>query len=83
MLLPVLTILIMLGVGTANFGVFFFLTLFVQELLGYSPLREGVAFLPLTAALLVGAAAATPLVSRIGARPARVQGVIPCNAPSA
>ena len=60
--------LIMLGVGTANFGVFFFLTLFVQELLGYSPLREGVAFLPLTAALLVGAAVATRLISRIGAR---------------
>jgi EmrB/QacA subfamily drug resistance transporter len=66
--------LIMLGVGTANFGVFFFLTLYVQELLGYSPLREGVAFLPLTAALLVGAAAAAPLVSRIGARPLLVAG---------
>jgi EmrB/QacA subfamily drug resistance transporter len=61
--------LIMLGVGTANFGVFFFLTLFVQELLGYSPLREGVAFLPLTLALLIGAAAATRLIARIGARP--------------
>jgi EmrB/QacA subfamily drug resistance transporter len=60
--------LIMLGVGTANFGVFFFLTLFVQELLGYSPLREGVAFLPLTAALLVGAAIATRLIARAGAR---------------
>ena len=66
--------LIMLGVGTANFGVFFFLTLFVQDLLGYSALREGVAFLPLTAALLVGAAAATPLVSRIGARPLLIAG---------
>jgi len=66
--------LIMLGVGTANFGVFFFLTLFVQDLLGYSALREGVAFLPLTAALLVGAAAATPLVGRIGARPLLIAG---------
>ena len=66
--------LIMLGVGTANFGVFFFLTLFVQDLLGYSALREGVAFLPLTAALLVGAAAATPLVARVGARPLLIAG---------
>jgi hypothetical protein len=66
--------LMMLGVGTANFGVFFFLTLFVQELLAYSPLREGVAFLPLTAALLVGAAAATSLISRTGARPLLVAG---------
>ena len=66
--------LIMLGVGTANFGVFFFLTLYVQNLLGYSALREGVAFLPLTAALLVGAAAAARLISRTGARPLLVAG---------
>ena len=66
--------LIMLGVGTANFGVFFFLTLFVQDLLGYSPLREGVAFLPLTVALLAGAAVATRLIGRIGARPLLVAG---------
>jgi len=54
--------------------VFFFLTLFVQELLGYSPLREGVAFLPLTAALLVGAAVATRLIARVGARALLVAG---------
>ena len=42
--------LIMLGVGTAIFGVFFFLTLFVQDVWGYSALRTGVAFLPLTVA---------------------------------
>ena len=39
--------LMMLGVGTAIFGVFFFLTLFVQDVWGYSALRTGVAFLPL------------------------------------
>ena len=40
-------ILMMLAVGTIVSGVFFFVTLFVQELWGYSPLRTGVAFLPL------------------------------------
>ena len=35
----------MLLVATAMFGVFFFLTIFVQNVLGYSPLRSGVAFL--------------------------------------
>jgi EmrB/QacA subfamily drug resistance transporter len=35
------------------FGMFFFLTQFLQDVLGYSPLRTGVAFLPLTAALFV------------------------------
>ena len=66
--------LIMLGVGTAVFGVFFFLTLFVQDVWGYSALRTGVAFLPLTAALLAASGAATALVPRIGARPLLLAG---------
>jgi MFS family permease len=66
--------LMMLGVGTAIAGVFFFLTLFVQEVWGYSALRTGVAFLPVTAAMLVGAIGATALVPRIGARPVLVAG---------
>jgi EmrB/QacA subfamily drug resistance transporter len=70
----VAAILIMLGVGAVISGVFFFLTLFVQDLWGYSPLRTGVAFLPLTAALLAASAAATQLVPRIGARPLLMAG---------
>jgi EmrB/QacA subfamily drug resistance transporter len=66
--------LMMLGVGTAIAGVFFFLTLFVQEVWGYSALRTGVAFLPVTAAMLVGAVGASALVPRIGARPVLVAG---------
>ena len=66
--------LIMLAVGTAVFGVFFFVTLFVQEVWGYSALRTGVAFLPLTAAMLAASGAATALVPRIGARPLLLAG---------
>jgi len=66
--------LMMLGLGTAIAGVFFFLTLFVQDVWGYSALRTGVAFLPVTAAMLVGAVAASALVPRIGARPLLVAG---------
>jgi hypothetical protein len=66
--------LIMLGVGTAVFGVFFFVTLFVQDVWGYSALRTGVAFLPLTAAMLAASGAATALVPRIGARPLLLAG---------
>ncbi|MGP7995857.1 MAG: MFS transporter [Streptosporangiaceae bacterium] len=66
--------LIMLGVGTAIFGVFFFLTLFVQDVWGYSTLRTGVAFLPLTVAVLAASGAATALVPRIGARPLLLAG---------
>ena len=66
--------LMMLGVGTLIAGVFFFLTLFVQDVWGYSALRTGVAFLPVTAAMLVGAVGGTALVPRIGARPVLVGG---------
>ncbi len=66
--------LIMLGVGTAIFGVFFFITLFVQDVWGYSALRTGMAFLPLTAVLLAASGAATALVPRIGARPLLLAG---------
>src|SRR6516225_912231 len=66
--------LMMLGLGTTLFGVFFFLTLFVQNVWGYSPLKAGVAFLPLTAAVLVASAVATRLVPRTGVRPLLVTG---------
>ena len=66
--------LAMLVVGTAVFGVFFFINLFVQQIWGYSALRTGLAFLPLTVVLLAASGAAATLVSRIGARPLLLAG---------
>ena len=66
--------LISLCIGTALFGMFFFLTLFVQNVLGYSPLKTGVAYLPMVAMILVATAASSQLVSRIGARPLMIAG---------
>ena len=66
--------LVMLGLGTELFGVFFFLTLFAQEIWGYSAIRTGVAFLPLAAAVLVGSAIASALVQRVGTRPLLLTG---------
>jgi len=66
--------LIMLGVGTAVFGVFFFINLFVQDVWGYSALRTGMAFLPLTAVLVAASGAAAALLPRIGARPLLLAG---------
>jgi Na+/melibiose symporter-like transporter len=63
-------------VGTIVSGVFFFVTLFAQDIWGYSPLRTGVAFLPLTATLLIGTAAAARLVPRLGARPLLLAGAV-------
>ena len=39
----------MLSLAAAMFGMFFFLTLFVQNILDFSPLRAGLAFLPVSA----------------------------------
>ena len=66
--------LIMLGVGTGIFGMFFFLTVFMQAVWGYSALKTGVAYLPLTAAVLAASGAAAQLVPRIGARPLLLAG---------
>ena len=49
--------LISLCIGTALFGMFFFLTLFVQEVWGYTPLRTGIAYLPMVATIMVAAGA--------------------------
>jgi EmrB/QacA subfamily drug resistance transporter len=66
--------LIMLCVGTAIFGMFFFLTVFMQAVWGYSALKTGLAYLPLTAAILVASGAAAQLVPRVGARPLLLAG---------
>jgi EmrB/QacA subfamily drug resistance transporter len=68
--------LISLCVGTAVFGMFFFLTIFVQEVWGYSPLRTGVAYLPMVLTIIVGSGIASQLVARIGARPLMLAGSV-------
>jgi EmrB/QacA subfamily drug resistance transporter len=61
--------LVLLCVGTAMFGMFFFLTLFVQHVWGYSALKTGVSYLPIVVVILAMAGLSTQLVPRIGARP--------------
>ncbi len=66
--------LIMLCVGTAMFGMFFFLTLFVQTVWGYSALKTGVAYLPMVGTIMLMAGVSAQLVPRIGARPLLLAG---------
>ncbi len=61
--------LIMLCGGAAIFGMFFFLTVFLQAVWGYSALKTGLAYLPLTAGIMAASGAAAQLVPRVGARP--------------
>jgi EmrB/QacA subfamily drug resistance transporter len=66
--------LIMLCVGTAMFGMFFFLTIFVQTVWGYSAIKTGLAYLPMVAAIMAMAGVSAQLVGRIGARPILIAG---------
>ena len=61
--------LVSLCVGTSLFGMFFFLGLFLQEVWGYSPLKQGIAYMPMVALIIVAAGVASQLVPRVGARP--------------
>ena len=61
--------LIMLCVATGLFGLFFFLTLFIQNVLGYSAIRSGIAYLPFAIGVVIASGLASQLVPRIGARP--------------
>ena len=66
--------LTMLCVGTALFGMFFFLTIFVQTVWGYSALKSGFAYLPMMAAIMVMSGASAQLIPRVGARPLLLAG---------
>jgi len=59
---------VMLVVGAAMFSMFYFLSLFVQQILNYSPVKAGVAFLPFTVGIVFGAGLASQLTPRLAPR---------------
>jgi EmrB/QacA subfamily drug resistance transporter len=59
------------------FGVFFFLTQFLQRILLFSPLRAGIAFLPMTVALFTVSRLAPRLMPRLGVKPLMIVGMLP------
>lgn len=59
---------VMMLLGAAIFATWYFESLFMQGVLGYSPLLTGVAFLPQTAGIIVGAQLSSRLLPRVGAR---------------
>jgi EmrB/QacA subfamily drug resistance transporter len=59
---------VMTLVAAGMTSMFFFATLYVQQILGFSPLKAGLAFLPVTAGIVMGAGIAQTGIKRIGAR---------------
>ncbi|MET8173192.1 MFS transporter [Streptomyces clavifer] len=67
---------IMLSLAAAMFGMFFFLTLFVQNILHFSPLQAGLAFLPISVVIAISAGIASQLLPKWGPKPFMVVGAI-------
>jgi EmrB/QacA subfamily drug resistance transporter len=58
------------------YSMFFFLTLYMQNVLGFSPTRSGLAYVPVAAMVAVAAGAGTVLITRLGTRPLIVGGAV-------
>jgi EmrB/QacA subfamily drug resistance transporter len=67
---------VMLVVAGGMFAIFFFATLYVQEILHLSPVQAGLGFLPLTAGIVVASAVAQQLIGRAGVRPVVLAGML-------
>ena len=65
-----------LVVGAGLFSMFLFLGLYLQTVLGYTPLRSGFAFLPFTAGIIVFAGVASQLLPKVGPKPLMVPGLV-------
>ena len=65
-----------LVVGAGLFSMFLFLGLYLQVVLGYSPLKSGFAFLPFTAGIIIFAGIASQLLPKFGPKPLMVPGLL-------
>jgi EmrB/QacA subfamily drug resistance transporter len=63
-------------IAAALFSMFFFISLYMQQVLGYSALEAGLAYLPLAVGIIVTAGASAGLVTRFGFKPVLVSGLI-------
>ena len=63
-------------VSFAMFAMFFFIALYMQNVLGFSPLEAGVRFLPSTLVVMVTGPIAGRMADRVGARPLMVGGLL-------
>jgi EmrB/QacA subfamily drug resistance transporter len=63
-------------IAAALFSMFFFISLYMQQVLGYSALEAGLAYLPLAVGIIVTAGATAGLVTRFGFKPVLVVGLI-------
>ncbi|MER6514097.1 MFS transporter [Nonomuraea sp. NPDC001636] len=70
------TLLVQVLLGVAGFAVWYFLSLYMQQVLHYSALQAGLAFLPHTLAIIVAAKSTPWLLGRVGLRPLLAAGTL-------
>jgi len=63
-------------IGMSLFSMFFFISLYLQNVLHYSPIKTGVSYLPLAVGIILSAGAASRLVTRIGFKPVLIAGLL-------
>jgi EmrB/QacA subfamily drug resistance transporter len=66
---------VMLLVASGIFAMFFFNSLYIQQVLGFGPLKAGLAFLPFTAGIMVSAGLASKFSPTVGVRPVAIVGM--------
>jgi EmrB/QacA subfamily drug resistance transporter len=62
-------------IGAAIFAMFFFLSRYMQQVLGYDALKAGLSYLPLALAIIVSAGVASQLVTKLGFKPVLLAGM--------
>jgi EmrB/QacA subfamily drug resistance transporter len=67
---------VFLIVAGGLFAMFYFASLYLQDILGYSPLTTGLAFLPVTFGIGIGATISQKLIPRVGLRPVLLSGML-------
>jgi predicted MFS family arabinose efflux permease len=68
--------LVMFLVGAAFFSMWYFLSLYLQNVLGFSALKTGLAFLPMGITIIIGAQASSRILPRTGVRPLLLTGTV-------
>ena len=68
--------LVGLTIGMSLFSMFFFISLYLQQVLGYGPLKAGLAYVPLSLLIITSAGVASQLVTRIGFKPTLITGML-------
>ncbi|HLH14959.1 MAG TPA: MFS transporter, partial [Solirubrobacteraceae bacterium] len=62
-------------IGMSLFSMFFFISLYLQDVLRYSPIKAGVSYLPLAVGIIISAGVASQLVTRVGFKPVLTGGL--------